>query len=69
MQAKKCDRCGQFYSQKCIPDVTVNRYIHGYGDQRLDLCFNCSKELIDWCNLKKELKESFLKDLEVCYEH
>ena len=69
MQAKKCSRCGQFYSQKCIPDLTVNIYIHGYGDQKLDLCLNCSKELINWCNFKGKLKESFINGLEVCYEN
>lgn len=39
--AKKCDRCGRFYEEPITPDLHLNRYIHGYGINEIDLCPVC----------------------------
>lgn len=53
--AKKCDRCGTFYTAKCNPDLIVKMYYHGYGDLYYDLCPKCTAELEKW--LKGEKNE------------
>lgn len=45
MQAKKCDRCGALYEEAYTPDVTVEKYVHPYGSNRIDLCPECQKRL------------------------
>ena len=45
MGAYKCDVCGALFERKCTPDVRVNVYTHGYGDEWLDLCPQCQKKL------------------------
>lgn len=58
MDAKRCDRCGAFFSP--MEDSKGSRwedewwryYIgkdnHPYGTTELDLCLNCRKELYRW---------------------
>lgn len=48
MNAKKCDRCGELYECMCVPDITVNKYTHGYGTWRIDLCDKCQSKLETW---------------------
>ena len=50
MNAKKCDRCGKLYERAYVPDLTINEYIHGYGDKRYDLCDDCQRNLEKWLN-------------------
>lgn len=46
--ATKCDVCGVLFEQKFIPDITIHRYTHGYGEERLDLCPDCTNKLETW---------------------
>jgi hypothetical protein len=48
VNAKKCDVCGALYERDTVQDVTINKYIHGYGTERLDLCQVCQQKLEDW---------------------
>lgn len=66
MKAYKCHRCGNLFEMRCNPSVQVTRYIHGYGEDRLDLCRECSRELIEWCNFKN--KNQLIEELKICYE-
>lgn len=66
MRAYKCDRCGKFFEMECAPDVQVVRYIHGYGDSKLEFCKECYRELIEWCNFKN--KDRLIKESKICYE-
>lgn len=51
MDAKKCDRCGKLYERyKTLPDLELRKYIHGFGDVRLDLCPECQRKLENFCN-------------------
>ena len=43
--AKQCDRCKIFYTRKTNPDLTIGRYIHGYGAAPIDLCDGCIQDL------------------------
>ena len=52
--AYKCDVCGSLYTRDCVPDITIRRYIHSYGEHRYDLCPKCQKELEDWLNQRKD---------------
>lgn len=52
--AYKCDVCGGLYTRECVPDITVQKYNHGYGESRYDLCPKCQKELEDWLNQRKD---------------
>lgn len=58
MNAKKCDRCGEYY----IPDRIVKmqgvvvREPNGY-EKRLDLCNCCENALKDWIEAYKEREE------------
>lgn len=55
MNAYKCDRCGRLYSRRCVPDITIQRYFHGYGDvKRFDLCDECQSALEEWLTEFKE---------------
>lgn len=51
MDAKKCDRCGKLYNRyDAVPNLQVQKYIHGFGDVRLDLCPECQRKLEIFCN-------------------
>lgn len=51
MDAKKCDRCGKLYDRyDAVPNLKVQKYIHGFGDVRLDLCPECQRKLEIFCN-------------------
>ena len=52
--AYKCDVCGGLYTRECVPDITVQKYTHYYGESRYDLCPKCQKELEDWLNQRKD---------------
>ena len=52
MIAQKCDRCGKLFEREHVPDITVRKYTHGYGEYRLDLCPDCQKELERWLKFK-----------------
>ena len=51
--ATKCDVCGVLFEQKFIPDITIHKYTHGYGEERLDLCPDCSNKLETWLHNEK----------------
>ena len=49
--AKKCDRCGKLYElPKVKPDLRLIliQYYHPFGDERVELCNECQKELEKW---------------------
>lgn len=56
MRAYKCDRCGRYYERDYKPNVTVVHRTYGAPDEYIDLCRECSIELIKWCRLKNEEK-------------
>lgn len=46
MEALKCDACGKFYEKPIsVPDIAVSKYVHGYGNERYDLCKDCQAKL------------------------
>lgn len=58
MNAKKCDRCGEYYTPTKIQFLyTVNKYNHPYPDTEVDLCYNCSYELEKWIEGKANGKD------------
>ena len=46
--AYKCDVCGRLYIRGYVPDITIQHYHHGYGEDRYDLCFICQEKLENW---------------------
>ena len=58
MTALKCDRCGKVYEQGFVPDITVHKYIHPYGEVTYDLCDDCMKKLENWLKKKEEQDEN-----------
>lgn len=48
--AKRCDRCGKLFERAYVPDITIRRYHHGYGETRYDLCDECQKKLEKFMN-------------------
>lgn len=66
MDAKKCDRCGAFYTGNRSNEERVGRvYVHlrndaypgSYHDDRdeyFDLCHNCMKAFREWMNREEE---------------
>ena len=52
MIALKCDRCGKLFEREYVPDITVHKYTHCYGEDRFDLCPDCQKELERWLKFK-----------------
>lgn len=77
--AKKCDRCGEFYTLDISDkrdNIAAIRVLDKYGRnaQSYDLCQKCRKELMEWLENKKKgekteadtkVKESFIKNI-VC---
>lgn len=66
MTAYKCDRCGKLFERKCKPDVTVTRYVHGYGEIQPDFCLECYLELLKFCNFENH--EELYKSAVFCYK-
>lgn len=66
MRAYKCDRCGNFFEMECAPNVHVENFVCGRGDERLDLCRECYHKLIDWCNF--ENKDQLIEQSKRCYK-
>ena len=65
MEAKKCDRCGEFYINNSVEVdcTTLSRlYLTKFvstasRDKRMDLCCECKHDLDEWFNkFKKEEK-------------
>ena len=56
--AFKCDRCSVLFEmRRAVPDVTIIRYTHGYGDDRFELCDQCQEELENWLFMKGQNHE------------
>ena len=53
--AYKCDVCGTLYIRNYVPDITVQHYHHGYGEDRYDLCPKCQEKLERWLKQGKDL--------------
>ena len=54
MEAKQCDRCGEYYSTNhftpeyvCVRNVKRTKYTYR---KTFDLCKKCSDELAEWIN-------------------
>lgn len=58
--AKKCDKCGEYYAERMNPiigsirRITVIRDLHPFGEINIDLCEKCYQELLDFLNLTIE---------------
>ena len=50
-QATVCDKCGKVL--RYAPDTKIKIYIHPWGDQRYELCSECTKELLKWLDSEK----------------
>lgn len=48
--AKKCDICGRLFEATFVPDITIHKYRHCYGEERLDICPECQKKLEKFVN-------------------
>lgn len=66
MDAYKCDRCGNLFERRCVPDVVVTRYVHGYDEEKLDLCKKCYLELIKFCRFSNQ--NYLIESADICYE-
>lgn len=68
----KCDRCGEIFNRK-VPDIndcygtansilfldcTVERNRFGLGEEPVQLCPSCMKELNDWLEPNKEILDN-----------
>lgn len=54
-RACKCDRCGNLYEARMyVPDVSITRYNHPYGEEKLELCDKCQNALELWLNLNRK---------------
>ena len=50
-KACKCDICGKLFNDRmATPDLTIERYRHPYGSERLDLCDECQTKLEQFVN-------------------
>lgn len=50
-KACKCDICGRLFNARmAVPDLTIERYRHPYGSERLDLCDECQTKLEQFVN-------------------
>ena len=67
MNVYKCDRCKKLFKKRGEPDISIRRYIHGYGDFKINLCKDCYSEFIEWCNFKN--KEQLIEEARICYEN
>ena len=54
-EAKKCDRCGDFYDPLTIIDIfdewwrfELHKDCHPFPMKKIDLCSNCRKKLYMW---------------------
>ena len=66
MEARKCDRCGEFYINNSV-EVDCTTVSHLYlkkfvrtasKDKSMDLCCDCKHDLDEWFNkFKKEEQE------------
>ena len=54
--AKKCDRCGAFYVMYVNPILSIEKDLHPYPPQVIDLCPQCVEELKQWLEMKNLLK-------------
>lgn len=46
MNAKKCDRCGNFYDKPAVnPEIRVTKQRPLCGEYYIDLCDECQKKL------------------------
>ena len=53
--AKKCDRCGGLYEAPiCNNEYTITRYIHPFGDSKIDLCPACYSFFVNWLMNEKK---------------
>lgn len=52
-KACKCDVCGKLFEERrAVPELTIKKYRHPYGEERLDLCDECQKKLENFVNKK-----------------
>lgn len=51
--AKKCDRCGEFYNNEPRPSFIIIK--NTYSFPCIDLCPKCIEELKKWLELKNEI--------------
>ena len=58
MNAKKCDRCGTLFLGEVVPDITIHKYTHGYGEYRYDLCPKCQELLEIWLKERNPMRSS-----------
>ncbi len=50
-KAYECDICGKLFSARmAVPDITIIKYVHPHGSERLDLCDECQKKLEQFVN-------------------
>lgn len=66
MNAKKCDRCGNYYDKNVKPEFGLGRRnsLNDYLDY-VDLCKKCTDELEEWFNAEKiEKVKEILKESE-----
>ena len=43
------DRCGKLYEiPKAVSNLRLIQYYHPFGDERIELCDKCQKELEIW---------------------
>lgn len=56
-QAYKCDRCNVLFERDITPNITVQKYIHGYGTNTFDLCPECQCRLEKWLNIMENFNE------------
>lgn len=65
--AKKCDRCGVFYTSEAYNafcnglgyELMLAKHVHGYPVCDIDLCCNCTYELDQFLN--KSIEEKGVK--------
>ena len=55
--AYKCDVCSSLYVRNYVPDITIQHYHHGYGEDRYDLCPECQEKLENWLKQGKDLED------------
>lgn len=59
MDAKRCDRCGEYYVDTILADYRVqfrdnkNGGWHTSNVSTMDLCYECRLDLEQWINAKK----------------
>lgn len=67
MNAKKCDRCGEYYDKNVNPAFSLGKR-NSFNDypNYVDLCKKCTDELEEWFHAEKiEKVKEILKESEV----